>query len=233
MLNRSRFAVVLQLLLAAAFAPAALADKPADKSGAPASPSAKYEKEIAAFEAADKKSPPPEGAVLFIGDSGIKKWTTLAKDFPDQQVINRGFGGSQMADAVYYAGRIVVPYKPRLIVLREGGNDLTTGKSPEQLLADLQAFVDTVRGALPDVRIAIFSLSPNPARWSQAEKRKRANAMLKAYVAAGKNLDFIEVWDQLLGPDGNPREDLFVKDRMHNNAEGYRIYAEAARPHLK
>lgn len=230
--NRSCFAVILQLVFVAAFMPAALGEKPTEKA-APASPSAKFEKEIAAFEAADKKTPPPEGAVLFIGDSGIKKWTTLAKDFPEVTVINRGFGGSGMADAVYFASRIVTPYKPRLIVLREGGNDLTTGKTPEQLLLDLQAFVDTVRATLPDTRIAIFSLNPNPARWSQAEKRKKANAMIKAFVAAGKNLDYIELWDELLGPDGNPREDLYVKDRLHNNAEGYKIYADAVRPHLK
>ena len=199
----------------------------------PASPSAKFEKEIAAFEAADRKSPPPDGAVLFIGDSGIKKWTTLAADFPDQKVINRGFGGSHMADAIYFADRIVIPYKPRLIVIREGGNDLTVGVTPEQLLAQFKSFVGIVHAKLPDTRIAFFSLNPNPARWNQADKRKRANAMIQAYVASEANLDFINVWDEFLGPDGNPREDLFVKDRMHNNAEGYKLYADAVRPHLK
>jgi lysophospholipase L1-like esterase len=198
----------------------------------PASPSLKYEKEILAFEAADRKSPPPQGAVLFIGDSGIRMWKTLAEDFPDQKVINRGFGGSQMADSTYFADRIVIPYKPRLIVFRAGGNDLTAGRTPEQLLADFQAFVDKVREKLPETRIAFFSLNPNPARWSQAQARKKANAIIKAYVDAGQNLDFIEVWDQFLGPDGNPREDLFIKDHLHNNAAGYKLYAEAVRPHL-
>ena len=198
-----------------------------------APPAARFEKEIEAFEAADKASPPPQGAVLFVGDSGIKQWTTLARDFPDQKVINRGFGGSQMADATYYADRIVIPYKPRLIVLREGGNDLTAGRTAEQLLADLQAFVAKVREKLPDTRIAVFSLNPNPARWDQAEKRKAANALLKAYVQGQKGLEWIEVWDSFLGPDGKPREDLFGKDRLHNNAEGNKLYADAVRTHLK
>jgi lysophospholipase L1-like esterase len=222
--------VILGMLLsstAATFAPrrASAAEPPAA--------SAKYEKEIAAFEAIDRKSPPPTGAVLFVGDSGIRKWTSLADDFPDQQVINRGFGGSTMADAVYYADRIVIPYKPRLIVVREGGNDLTTGTTPEQLLIQFQAFVTKVRAALPGVRIAFFSLNPNPARWSHADTRKRANAMMREYVSKEKNLDFIEVWDQFLGPDGKPRDELFIKDRLHNNAEGYKLYAQAVRPHLK
>jgi lysophospholipase L1-like esterase len=225
--------VISAILLLAAFwcAPLALGDNP--PTTAPASPSLKYEKEIEAFEAADRKSPPPQGAVLFIGDSGIRMWKTLAEDFPDEKVINRGFGGSQMADSTYFADRIVIPYHPRLIVFRAGGNDLTAGRTPEQLLADFQAFVDKVREKLPQTRIAFFSLNPNPARWSQAELRKKANVLIKAYVDAGKNLDFIEVWDQFLGPDGKPREDLFIKDRLHNNAEGYKLYTEAVKPHLK
>src|SRR5262245_10261958 len=59
----------------------------------------KFEKEIVAFEEADKKSPPPQGAIVFIGSSGIRLWKTLAEDFPDHKVINRGFGGSTIADA--------------------------------------------------------------------------------------------------------------------------------------
>ena len=234
--NPLRLTLLLPMFAILFFATEAIgADKPAENIPAthPVSPSAKFEKEIAAFEAADKIAPPPQRAVLFIGDSGFKKWTTLAVDFPDQAVINRGFGGSQMADATYFAERIVIPCRPRLIILREGGNDLTAGMTAEQLLVDLQAFVAIVHTRLPETRIALFSLNPNPARWNQAEKRKAANAMLKAYIAGQKGLEFIEVWDQFLGPDGKPREDLFVKDRLHNNAEGNKIYAEAVRLHLK
>ena len=227
------FAFILLIVIAMAVVhaePPAISSPPVATA---ASPSAKFEQEIAAYEAADKTSPPPMGAVLFVGDSGIKKWSTLAEDFPDQQVINRGFGGSQMADATYFADRIVIPYKPRLIILREGGNDLTAGKSAEQLLADLKAFVAKVHAKLPDTRIAVFSLNPNPARWNQTGKRKTTNVILKAYVESEKGLSFIEVWDQFLGPDGKPRADLFQKDRLHNNAEGNKLYADAVRPHLK
>jgi lysophospholipase L1-like esterase len=200
---------------------------------APAVKAAPFEKEIAAYEAADKTNPPPKNAILFIGASSTRLWKTLAEDFPGYPVINRGFGGSQIADSVRYADRIVIPYRPRLIVLQAGGNDINAGKSPERVLADFQAFVDKVRKDLPDTRIAFTSLSPAPIRWSQAEKQKRANALVKAYVESGKNLDYIEIWDQFLAPDGAPREDLFVKDRLHNNPAGYKIRAEAVRSHLR
>ena len=67
----------------------------------------KWEKEIAAFEQTDRTNPPPRGALLFIGSSTIRFWKTLAQDFPGQHVINRGFGGSEIADSTHFAGRIV------------------------------------------------------------------------------------------------------------------------------
>ena len=173
-MHKSRFNCVLLLLFLTTSFSAALtaAEKAPEPTTRPISPSGNFESEIAAFEAADKKSPPPQGAVLFVGDSGIRMWKSLAADFPEDKIINRGFGGSQMIDSVYYADRIVIPYKPRLVVIRAGGNDLTAGKTPEQLLADFQAFVETVRAKSPETRIVLFSLNPNPARSGTGGKEK-------------------------------------------------------------
>jgi lysophospholipase L1-like esterase len=194
--------------------------------------SVKWEKDIAAFEAADKANPPPQGAVLFIGASGIRNWKTLATDFPEHKVINRGFGGSMTADSVAFVDRIVIPYHPAMIILQAGGNDINGGKSPETVLADTKAFVAKVRSALPEVRIAFMGLGPSVARWSQAEAQQKANQLLKAFAAEGKNLDFIEVWDAFLGPDGKPNPSLFVADQLHHNAEGYKLRVLATKPHL-
>jgi len=194
--------------------------------------SARWEKDIRAFEFDDKMSPPPPGAILFIGSSSTLLWKTLATDFPEHKVINRGFGGSAIADAAYYADRIVIPYKPRLIVLQAGSNDIAAGKTPEQVLADFKAFVQKVRARLPDTRIAFLSISPAPVRWAQADKQKRANLLIKEYILSGKDLDYIDLWDQFLGPDSKPREELF-RDRLHNNAQGYKIRADVVRPHLR
>jgi lysophospholipase L1-like esterase len=210
------------LLTLVAWAPAA------DKSA-----SQKWEKEIQAFEAADKKNPPPEGAVLFIGSSGFRLWKTLAQDFPDYKVINRGFGGSQAADSVYFADRIVIPYKPRLIVFRAGGNDLTAGKTPEQVAADYKAFVAKVRSKLPDTRIAILSITPSIARWKNFDRETKANQLIKAIVAEGKNLAYIDAVGAMLGPDGKPRPELYAKDRLHNSPEGYKLWTSIIEPHLK
>lgn len=213
---------------------------PATSSSSSSSPTAatravdtgKWEKEIAAFEAADRLAPPPQDAVLFVGSSTFRLWKSLAEDFADHKVINRGFGGSEMADSVFYADRIVIPYKPRLIVVFAGSNDINAGKTPEQVLSDLQEFVARVRAALPGVRIAYLSIAPCPSRWSQADAQMKANHLIRDFAKAGENLDYIEVWSQLLGPDGQPRADLYLADGLHPNREGYKIRAAAIRPHL-
>jgi lysophospholipase L1-like esterase len=197
------------------------------------SPCEKWEKDIQVFEKADKTNPLPEGAVLFIGSSTIRMWKTLKQDFPEHKVINRGFGGSQIADSVYYADRIVIPYKPKMILLYAGGNDINAGKSPETVFEDFKAFVEKVRAKLPDVRIAFMSSGPSIARWAQADKQRKLNQLIKEYIGKENNMDYIDAFDVFLGPDGKPRPELYVADKLHNNAAGYKICAELVRPYLE
>jgi lysophospholipase L1-like esterase len=202
------------------------------------SPSKKWEPEIKAFEKADKTNPPPQDAILFTGSSTIRFWKTLAQDFPDQKVINRGFGGCQIADCTYFVDRIVFPYKPRLIILRAGGNDIAAGKSPEQVAADFKTFVEKVRSKMPKVRIAYMTINATPARWSNVEREKKANELIKDYIARGEKLDYIDTFDAkrgdaIMGSDGKPRKELFTADRLHFNAKGYKILTATVQEYLK
>ncbi len=192
----------------------------------------KWEKEIAAFEAADKTSPPPRDAILFIGSSSIRFWTTLAEDFPNHKVINRGFGGSQIADSTHFADRIVWPYEPRQIVMLCGGNDLNAGKTPQQVADDFKAFVARVREKLPDVPITYISIPAAPVRWAQREKIVEANRLIEACAKSGSKLTFIDVFSKQLTPDGQPDETLFREDRLHLNAKGYLLLKSAVAPLL-
>jgi lysophospholipase L1-like esterase len=151
---------------------------------------------------------------------------------PDYTVINRGIDSLETSDLVHYADRLVLPYKPRLIILHIGGNDVHAGKSPEQVLADFQAFVAKVRAVMPDVPIAFSSTTPGPARWAEADKRKATNQIIRDYIATQPNLLYINLWDAMLTPDGKPREDLWVADRVHPNHDGYLLRVKIMRPIL-
>jgi lysophospholipase L1-like esterase len=192
----------------------------------------KWEKEIAAFEQSDRTNPPPKGGLLFIGSSTIRRWETLAKDFPEHRVLNRGFGGSQIADSTHFAERIVFPYAPRMILLRAGGNDIHAGKSPELVFSDFRAFVIKVRERLPNAEIAYIALSPSIARWDEKEKGEALNRMVREYTREISGLKYIAAESISLGPDGRPRPELFVADKLHFSPEGYKLLADSVRPHL-
>jgi lysophospholipase L1-like esterase len=194
--------------------------------------SARWEKAIAAFEASDRTNPPPKGCIVFVGSSSIKRWTSLAADFPGLPVINRGFGGSQLADSVNFADRIITPYHPREVVIYAGGNDINAGKDPEVVFGDFVALVNKIQAGAPKARICFISSAPNPARWAQVDKVKRLNQLAEAYCRQHE-LDFINVFPLMLGPDGKPKPDIYVSDRLHMNAKGYAIWISAVLPYLK
>jgi lysophospholipase L1-like esterase len=204
----------------------------AQTAAASATSSAQWEKEITAFEAADAASMPAPGGIVFIGSSSIRLWKTLARDFPDYPVLNRGFGGSQVPDSTTFVPRIVTPYKPRLIVMYAGGNDINAGATPEQVAERFRTFVETVRKTLPSTRIAYISIAGNPARWAQVDRVRKANQLIEAYTKATPNMAFIDVFNPMLGPDGQPRPEIFVDDRLHMNDNGYRIWTRVVGPYL-
>jgi lysophospholipase L1-like esterase len=192
----------------------------------------RFDADIAAFEVRDRTNPPPKDATLFIGSSSIRMWKTLAQDFPEHKVINRGFGGSEISDSVHFADRIVIPYRPKRIVMYAGGNDINAGKSPERVAADFKAFVKKVRAKLPDTPIAYISIAPNPARWSQVDRVRRANELIREFTATDSKLTFIDVFPHMLGGDGQPRPEIFLDDRLHMNEKGYAIWKRIVGPEL-
>ncbi|MFT3792375.1 MAG: SGNH/GDSL hydrolase family protein [Rudaea sp.] len=211
----------LYLLLASSFAAAQL------QTG-----SAIWEKDIQKFEAADKANPPKPGAILFIGSSSIEHWKDVANDFPDKRVLNRGFGGSRIADSTYYAGRIVVPYKPSMIVFYAGDNDVNDGHTAQQVFDDYVAFVARVRKDLPVTPIAFISIKPSPSRAALLPVMSEANARIRAYAASHPHLVYIDVASRMLDAKGRPREELFIEDRLHMNRAGYDLWKEIIAPYL-
>jgi lysophospholipase L1-like esterase len=193
---------------------------------------ARWEKAIAAFEQADEKSPPPKHAVLFAGSSSIVLWN-VKHAFPDSATINRGFGGSQLADSTHFADRIIVPAEPRTVVLYAGDNDLARGRSPEQLRDDFRSFVATVRQARPETKIVFIGIKPSPSRWKLFEQQKEANRLIEADCQADPRLLFIDTVPAMLGDDDRPRPGLFRPDNLHMNERGYAIWNSLLKPVLK
>ena len=191
---------------------------------------ARWENEVSAMEESDKTNTPPKNAALFIGSSTIRGWKTLAKDFPDTPVINRGFGGTEIVDATYYAERLAFPHAPKQIFLRAGGNDLNAGKTPDQVFIDFKQFVAKIHARLPETEIVFVSLSPSPSRWPQAQREKKLNDLVAKFIQGKPRFKYVETYDLVLGANEKPRPELFVSDMLHFNAEGYKLLTERVRP---
>lgn len=196
-------------------------------------PAGRFENEIAVFEAADLAKPPQPGGILFTGASGIRMWKNLAGDFAGLPVINRGFGGSYTADLIRYADRILIPLAPRVIALQPGSNDLVKGLTPEQVLADFDAFVAKIRSALPEVKIVYLGINPSPKRWDIRDAQQRTNQLIEARCKAGKNMAFVDLWTSSLGPDGQPIPEFFIADQLHPSRKAYQVRAPIIRTYLE
>jgi hypothetical protein len=179
---------------------------------------AQWSAEIAAFQAGDQARPPVSGAVLFIGSSSIRMWASLATDFPGVRTINRGFGGSEIDDATFFAERIVAPYRPRAIVMYAGDNDLQGGDSPGHVRDDFAAFVRKAR-----------SLDPGQVL---LPKIREANALVREYAATQKGVTYLDVFTPMLGQDGQPQPQWFIADGLHMNRRGYALWVEVVKPWL-
>jgi lysophospholipase L1-like esterase len=198
-------------------------------------PAHRWDASLAAFALADQHHAPPPGGVVFVGSSSIRLWGDVASEFADQPVvINRGFGGSKLSDCVRYLDRLVIPYKPHLVVVYAGDNDLAEGSSPREVAEKFAAFVEGVHERLPETRIAFISIKPSPGRVALLNKVRAANALIRAYVEQHPaGLDFIDVFTPMLDANGNPRRELFKDDSLHLNDQGYALWRATLRPYVR
>ncbi|HEY1952933.1 MAG TPA: SGNH/GDSL hydrolase family protein [Gemmatimonadaceae bacterium] len=213
------------------FAPSvALSQSTAAYPAATGADTARFADEIAEFLKSDRLNPPRAGGVVFVGSSSIRMWPHLAADFPGENVIQRGFGGSELSDVVYRAPQIVIPYKPRLIVLYAGDNDLAAGRTPEEILSRFESFVSLIHDTLPRTGIVFVSIKPSWSRVSLLDKMKQANDLVRHYIAGRRGLGYVDVFTPMLGADGKPRMDLLVADSLHMNEMGYSIWRRRLMP---
>lgn len=197
-----------------------------------ADPYAKWEKAIATIEKRLEAHPPKTGSVFFVGSSSIVKWD-LKKSFPDKDYVKVGFGGSTIPDSTHFAPRILAPYKPTTIVFYAGDNDIAQKHTPEQVRDDFRTFVATARKSNPSCRILFIPIKPSVARWKQVETQSKANALVRELCRADKRLQYVDIVPLMLGADGKPDPNLFVKDGLHLSATGYELWTAALNKALK
>jgi lysophospholipase L1-like esterase len=213
------------LLVLAIQPPVAPPPRPVDKF-------AKWEKNIVAIEKRLEANPPKPGGTFFVGASTIVGWD-LKKYFPDRGYVNVGFGGSVIADSSHFAQRIITPYKPNTIVFYAGDNDIGAGRTAQQVYEDFQAFLAAARKENSSCRVLFLAVKPSLARWKKFEEQTKANTLVRELCEKGERLTYVDTVTPMLGEDGKPKEDLFVKDGLHLSPKGYELWTSLLDKALK
>ncbi|MEK6154832.1 GDSL-type esterase/lipase family protein [Flavobacteriaceae bacterium 3-367] len=170
--------------------------------------------------------------IVFTGSSSVRLWKDLATIFPEQQIVNSGFGGSQASDLLIHSEKLILRFNPKKVFIYEGDNDISSKKKPKRIIADIQQIIALVKEHNKATQIVLLSAKPSIARWHLRRKYRRLNRRIREICERDTNLAFANVWDIMLN-GRKLRTDLFIADGLHMNAKGYALWQEVITKYIK
>ncbi len=187
----------------------------------------KFEKEV---EAINKKYDTlwdsQRETILFTGSSSVRFWSTLEDSFPEYQILNTGFGGSQASDLLYHLDDLVLKYGPKKVFIYEGDNDIFARKRPNEILRTTSVIIQKIKDNNPETKIILISAKPSISRWKLRRRYKRLNRKYLRLTEKDPLLEFVDVWNPMLN-GRKLKTDIFIKDGLHMNPKGYILWYEA------
>ena len=193
-----------------------------------------FKEDIINFKKQDSVNFPPKNSILFAGSSSFTNWTDIQNYFPSYPIINRGFGGSSLADVIRYADDVIFRYQPKQIVIYCGENDLAASDTvyPAMVAQRFMNLFTLIRTHYKKVPVVYISLKPSIARQHLMPRFDVANTMIKNFLKKQRKTKFIDVYHAMLKKDGTPMDDIFLEDKLHMNAKGYAIWQKLIEPYL-
>lgn len=189
-----------------------------------------FEAQINAMLERDRVEPPPQQAILFIGSSIFRLWVDLTTQMAPLPVFNRAFGGSRTADVLANIDRLVLPYKPKVVVYYCGSNDVNAGESAAAILGRTREFLDQVHAALPDTRILYFSINKSLDKRDKWRIVDDVNASVKAMAATSRWMTYVESNTALFDAMGQPKVELYLPDGLHFKPPAYVLFTDILKP---
>ena len=164
------------------------------------------------------------GATVFTGSSTIRMWRSLSEISSGEAVLNTGFGGSKASDLERYLFPLVLKFDPKRVFIYEGDNDLWADVPAKEILNSLKQIVTRIHLVDPGTEIILIGAKPSPSRWEKKETYLAFNQLLNAYCDQADQVTYLDTWKALTDAAGNPRPELYLKDQLHLNADGYLIW---------
>jgi len=193
----------------------------------------RFQKEIDTIDLKNKNKINSKELIVFTGSSSIRRWKDIQEYFPGKNIINTGFGGSQISELLYYSDSVIIKYKPVQVFFYEGDNDIAAGKKTEDVIREAEILCKKILIKIPNTQIVIISVKPSVLRWKLKDEYIKLNEAYKRLSNDNKNIRFIDVWTPLLNNDGLPKKEIFISDSLHINKLGYDIWAREIRKVIK
>ncbi|WP_421801441.1 GDSL-type esterase/lipase family protein [Flagellimonas sp.] len=169
--------------------------------------------------------------IVFTGSSSIRFWNDVHERFPQQQVLNTGFGGSQFSDLEHYLEELILNYNPVKVFIYEGDNDIFAKKRPRKIVKRADNILSTLQQRNPNMEIVLISAKPSISRWKYRGRYRRLNRKLNRLASETKGIDFVDVWYPMLDKR-KVKEDIFIEDGLHMNDKGYDIWYDVIKDYI-
>ena len=195
----------------------------------------KWEDNIQKLEKRDAEEVMPDDSLLFFGSSSIRRWDTMGVDMVPFPSINRGYGGANYVDMVLFADRILSTRNYRALLMF-AANDVKREKddsTPEEVDVAVREIIRVSKSHHPDVPIFIIEVTPTESRLKAWANTRQINATLREIALSTPNTWFITTAQRYLNPGGTVKSELFVEDKLHLNADGYRVWASIIKAELE
>lgn len=83
--------------------------------------------------------------IVFTGSSSIRFWRNLESIFPNRQIVNSGFGGSQASDLLAFSEELIQRFNPYKVFIYEGDNDISASKKPRDIINTIEEIIKKIR----------------------------------------------------------------------------------------
>jgi len=171
--------------------------------------------------------------IIFTGSSSILFWPKLQAYYPNYQVINAGFGGSQMSDLSHYLEETVLQFAPTKVFIYEGDNDIAAKRPLDMIMKHTKDVTKRIEKQFPSCQIIFISAKPSIARWELIAEYKQVNQAFQDFAKQKSNRHFANVWDIMLDQQGQVLTDIFIEDGLHMNKKGYDLWDRVIRPFVE
>ncbi|HSX16879.1 MAG TPA: SGNH/GDSL hydrolase family protein [Patescibacteria group bacterium] len=144
--------------------------------------------------------------------------------------VNVGVSGARAKDVADAQAKQAVAFKPDVVLVAVGANDVTHVTSSASVRDSLQKTIAQLRAANPNVRIVLTGAPdmgappriPQPLRWLAGIRTTQINKTI-AGLADSDRVVFAPIADQT-GPAFRANHNLFAADRFHPTTDGYKLW---------